>query len=245
MYKSSLSILFLLCLLCFSCKSIKVTHETQTKTTQSIELGTIGEDKIFLLEEDYNSTAIPDLTKPIKLSLSVIEFNNMSYKAFAKTNSKKQTPLTLHYADSLTEKPKFLKLEIADRVTVLETLNSKHNKDVKNYISNKKDAHLISAVSIAFNETIMNTLLKADALFLEQTANKLFVIKAYKDNVVLDSFGFNDGVVFAYKASNFCWQEDKTQQLSVVDIVESSGKCPNNSYRNAKRAQKMIDYFKL
>ncbi|WP_299363500.1 hypothetical protein [Winogradskyella sp.] len=245
MFKKHLFSLYLLICLCYNCKSISVANESQTKTTQSIELGIIGEDKLFLLEEDYNSMAIPLYTKPIRLSVSMQEFNNSSFKAFTSANNKKQQSFNISYADSLKNKPKFLKLELADRVTVLNMLNDKQNSNVKDYLRNKKNAHLISALSIALSNEKMNAILDADVLFLEQDTNKTLVLKAYQKNQVLTSLKFHDGVVFAYQASNFCWQEDDKYQLSIVDIVESTDKCPNSTYRNAKRAKKNINYFKF
>lgn len=238
--------LFLIILLGFqSCKSISVARESHTKTVQSIELGIIGEDKVFVLEEDYNNTAIPVFAQPVKISISVQDFNTSSFKAFSEANSTKVQPLSIRYTDSLASKPKFLKLEIADRVAILEALNSKDNASVTNYLGNKKDAHIISAVSMALSDSEMKSLLEADAVFLEQDGNKRHVVKAYKNNQVLSSFVFSDGVVFAYQASNFCWQEDDKYQLTIVDIVESSDKCPNGTYRNTKRAKKNVDYFKF
>lgn len=237
--------LFFVVALFISCKSISVANETQIKTSQSIELGSIGEDKQFLLEEDYNSTAIPSFDKPVKVSASVLEFNKTSFKAFSLANNKESLPLTINYIDSLDTKPRFLKLELADRVSILNALNNKENNAVKDYIKNKKDAHIISAISIAFDGEKMKSILDADALFLEQEPNKTFVLKAYKNNNVIGSFKFNEGVVFAYQASSFCWQEDDKHQLNIVDIVERTDKCPNSTYRSAKRAEKKIDYFKF
>ena len=222
-----------------------MAKEIQIKTSQSVELGSIGEDKQFLLEEDYNSTAIPFIDKPVKVSVSVLEFNKTSYKVFSIANNKKSLPLTVNYVDSLERKPRFLKLELADRVAILNALNNKENSAIKDYILNKKDAHIISAISIVLNQEKMKSILDSDALFLEQEPNKTFVLKAYKDNNVFDSFKFNEGVVFAYQASNFCWQESDKYQLNILDIVESTDKCPNSTYRSAKRAEKKIDYFKF
>ncbi|WP_412560649.1 hypothetical protein [Winogradskyella sp. MIT101101] len=235
----------LMVLLLVACKTISVSNENQTKTIHHKELGMIGEEKLFLLEEDYNSIALPIYDQPVKLKMNVIEFGKSSYKAFSKANNSKAVPIIIAYDDSLEHKPKFLKLEIADRVTVLNTINEVHNKDVKDYILNKKNAHIISAVSIALGDEKMRSVLEADALFLEQEVNKTFVLKAYKNNQIHITLKFSDGVVFAYQASNFCWLEDDRHQLEVVDIVESTDKCPKGTYRSAKRAKKKVDYFKF
>ena len=237
--------LLVLMLLLLHCKSLSISKETHTKTSQSLEIGAIGEDKIFLLEEDYNSTALPIYNNPIKINISVLNFNNSSYKAFSKANNSRTVPLQITFVDSLSEKPKFLKLEIADRVTVLNALKDPSNKDIKEYILNKKNAHIISAISLVLDDTKMKSTTDADTVFLEQDGEKNYIINAYKNSQLVSSIHFNEGVVFAYQASNFCWQENSKHQLNIVDIVESTDKCPNNSYRSAKRAKKKIDYFKF
>jgi hypothetical protein len=232
----------LICVLAFSCKSIPVQNETQTTTTQSLSLGMIGEDKLFILEEDYNSIAIPIYKEQIKISASLVDFNKSSFKAFKKANSNKAEPLQI---DTLSTDTKFLKLEIADRVAILNTLNEDQNEDVKKYLINKKDAHIISAVSIALDNEKLKFITEADALFLKQESHKTYVIKVYKNNQIVTSLSFNDGVVFAYQSSSFCWKENDRRQLEIVDLVESTDKCPNTTYRSAKRAKNKVDYFKF
>jgi hypothetical protein len=222
-----------------------VLNETQTKTTLNLELGTIGEDKLFLLEEDYNSIAIPQYNEPLKVSASVVNFNKATYSTFTNANNKKEIPLKVEYVDSLESKPKFLKLELLDRVAVLNALNSAFNEDVKAYIFNKKDAHMVWTISIVLKDEKRIAIMNSDALFLEQDGAKKYILKAYKNGDLTTSLTFSDGVVFAYQASNFCWQESDKHQIEIVDIVESSDKCPNDTYRSAKRAKKDVDYFKF
>ena len=205
-------------------------------------LGLIGEDKQFVLERDYNHTAIPVYDSPLKIQISVQHFNKSTYKAFSKATTNQNTDLAI---DSLSNKLKFLKLELSDRVSILNMLNSKRNNDIKDYIFNKKDAHIITSISMALDKNRFDELVNADEVFLATTGVKSYALKAYKKGQLQITLSFNEGVVFAYQASNFCWQENSKHQLNIVDIVESTDKCPNNSYRNAKRAKKKIDYFKL
>lgn len=232
-------------LILFNCKSISISNETQIKTSKTLELGVIGEDKVFLLEQDYNSIALPKYNEPIKVSANYLSFNKPSFKAFSEANNKKTKPLKLEYIDSLVKKPKFLKLELLDRVAVLIALNSLTNEDVKNYILNKKEAHIISAISITLDDEKMKSIADSDALFLEQDGEKKYLLRGYLEGQLKMSICFNEGVVFAYQASSFCWQENDKHQLDIVDIVESTDKCPNNSYKSAKRAKKKVDYFKF
>ena len=78
--------------LIFSCKSITIQQDMQHTTRQNIMLGTVGEQKDFVLEQDYNHTAIPKYSKPIKIQPITTEFTKATYRAFlkAKRLSKKE-----------------------------------------------------------------------------------------------------------------------------------------------------------
>ena len=55
---------------------------------------------------------------------------------------------------------------------------------------------------------------------------------------------FSETVIFAYNTSGICWRENKKHQLEIVDLVKGSG-CPTKTFKNANRAKKKINYFKL
>ena len=98
---------------------------------------------------------------------------------------------------------------------------------------------------MALDKNRLDELLNADEVFLEATGVKSYALKTYKKGQLQTVLTFNEGVVFAYQASNFCWEENDKYQLEIVDIVETSDKCPNKTYRSAKRAKKKINYYKL
>ena len=103
-------------------------------------LGVIGEDKQFVFEQDYNHTAIPQYNAPLKVQVSAQYFNMSIFKAYDKAAINQKSNFTV---DSLSNKPQFLKLDLPDRVRVLNALNSKLNNNVKYYVSNKKETHII------------------------------------------------------------------------------------------------------
>jgi len=95
-----------------------VQQEQHLKTTQNIPLGTIGEHKSFLLDRDYNHTALPKFQEPIKLKVHSVPFNKSKLKAFENAKRIQNQEVALTYIDSVKTKSRFLKLEIADRVGV-------------------------------------------------------------------------------------------------------------------------------
>jgi len=237
--------IFILVISFTSCKSISINKETQKITTQNIQLGTVGEQKSFLLEQDYNHTALPNYKTPIKVFVNALNFNKSTFKAFTNAKINQTKKVTINYVDSLEIKPKYLKLDIADRVAVLNTLNSKTNKDVFQFLKNKDESHIVTSISLALSNTDIKAVSNADEVFLEVTGIKNYALKLYKDKTVKQTILFSDSVVFSYKTSSCCWKQNDKYQLKVVDLAEGGNDCPNQSYKSSKRAKKDINYYKL
>lgn len=225
-----------------SCRTLSVQQERQMKTTQNLALGTIGVHKNFMIEQDYNFTAFPQYQSPIKVNVTRVPFNKTKIKAFENAKSAQNKAVHVKYVDSVKPKPRFLKLEIADRVAVLKSLNSTQNSDVFQFLQNKSNAHLISTLSAVFDAETAEKLSSAQQVFLEHTGINNYVLKIYYNNKEQHSIPFSEGVVFGYQISNVCWKENKKHQLEIVDLVESDDRCPLNSYRMAKKAKKKINY---
>ncbi|PWH83985.1 hypothetical protein DIS18_05405 [Algibacter marinivivus] len=236
-------LLTITCLL--SCKSISVHQEFQETTTQNIQLGTVGEQKKFLLEQDYNHTALPKYQKQVKVQVSLVDFNTSTFKIYQKAKPFQNKTIVVNYIDSIKTKPKFLKLEIADRIAILNTLNDKDNKDIFQFLKNKTEAHIITTISVVFNQETSDVLSHGEEVFLEQIGVNNYALKIYKNKIEEKTIYFNDGVVFGYQTSNACWKQDDKYQLGIVDLVENNDQCPNNTYRSAKRAKKKINYYKF
>lgn len=244
MMKSFFSICFL-GLLLFSCKTVSVQQTLQSKTTNPVTLGSIGLHRDFVLLTDYQNTAIPEYKEPVKLSVSMNAFEKATYKAFENANALQSQKVAVTYIYSLPNKPHFLHLKIADKVAILNALNDKQNMDVKNYLTNKYDAKVVSSISIVFSDTQMQTILNADNVFLTQNGRKSYELQLYKANTLLQSISFNEGVVFGYNTSGFCWQENDKHKLQLVDIVDGNRSCGPKTYKSAKTAKKNVNYYKL
>ena len=53
----------------FNCKTLSILPESQTKTIESLVLGSIGSGKSFILQKGFNDASYPSYTKPIKVSV--------------------------------------------------------------------------------------------------------------------------------------------------------------------------------
>lgn len=226
------------------CKTISIQKEAQQTTTQNMMLGVVGNQKAFFLEQDYNHVAIPDYNQPIKVQPNVIAFSKSSFSAFKSAQQTQNNTIDVNYIDSVkTNQSSFLKLEIADRVSVIKALKSKENTEVFQFLQNNNQTHIVTSISIALNQGDQDVIRNADEVFLETSGVKNYVLKAYINKALQQTIKFTDGVVFTYQTSSACWKEDSKYQLQIIDLVERNDKCPSKSYLSAKRAKKKINYF--
>tara|TARA_R110000868_G_scaffold324166_2_gene585047 strand:- start:99 stop:833 length:735 start_codon:yes stop_codon:yes gene_type:complete len=243
--KPSILIACCLLLLALSCKTINLIQTPQTNTTQQVSLGSIGSGKEFVLQKGFDNSAVPNYKAPIKLSVITRPFTKQTYKAFIKAKALQSADIAVTYIDSVPNKPKYLQLQIADKVAIITALNSEENRDVKDYLSLNTYAQVLSSMSVVFNQKDIESINNADAVFLIQNGIKTYAIQLYKNKVKTQTISFNDGVVFEYQTSYCCWQENNKHQIDIVDLVSTFSACPNNTYRSPKRSKKNINYYKL
>ncbi len=225
------------------CKTSSIFQESQTNTVQQVPLGSVGLEKDFILQQDFNNTAIPKYAEPIKLSVFIKPFTKQIHKSFLKAKVSQSANIHVNYIDSLEVKPKFVQFKIADKVTLIKALNTNTNRGVKDYLSHNKTAHVVSSISIAFSKQDLGLIQQANAIFLVENGIKNYALQLYKEGKKTELIQFSKGVVFAYKTSNCCWQETSRHQINIVDLVSEYSSCPNKTYRNSERAKKEIKLF--
>lgn len=243
--KKSFFIYLSFIVICTACKTVTVQNKQYQTTTQKVALGSIGIDETFDLEKTYSYSGIPNYIDRVKVQITPITFNKTTYKAYNSAKKLQPTSIDLTYIDSLPNKPKFLNIETSDKIELIKLLNDNSNRDIKAYFENQTNSHVVTNVSIVLNENDINDLLKADEVYIEQIGLKVVGLKLYTNNKVTRNINFNDGVVFAYRASSVCWKENAKYQLKIVDLVEGDNGCPSQTYSSAKRAKKKIDYYKF
>lgn len=239
-----LTILFFF-LLISSCKTVHIKQDQQKLTNYPVTIGSIGEDRNFVIQKDYKTTAYPGYKKQIKIETQVVPFNKATFSAFQKARALQNAKVTIAYVDSLSIKPAFLNIRLSDRVAVINNMITVVNQDTFEYIKNKEKAHIVTSISVALEAKTILEIQNADEVFLSTYGVKNYVLKLYTNKKVVKTINFNDGVIFSYKTSNFCWKQDDKYRVQIIDIVESNKSCPKKSYRSAKRANKKINYYKF
>lgn len=228
-----------------SCSTLTINQQTQRTTSKKVLLSGIGVGSELLLENKYQNTAIVLYNQPIKVLATPISFTKKTYNAFVKAREHQPTDLNIRFVDSVSQKPKFIHLQVVDKVAILEELNSDKNLEIKNYLRVKHDARMVIAISMALDSEAVNAIVEAENIFLEQIRPKMYALNLFQEKKLIRTISFDEGVVFAYKTAGFCWQENQKHRLMVVDLTNQLSICPDNTYSNAKRAEKEFDYFKF
>lgn len=228
-----------------ACRTVNVNHTNQKTIHDQVLLGSIGLVDNSLFQTDFNNSAFPEYKQPIKVNYSINDFNKKTFVAFLEANEKQGLKLNIKYVDSLKEKPKFLTLSIADKVGVLNALNYNENKDVNDYLANNVNAKIVSTISIALPQNLIDEITKSEEVFLVQDSVKNYALQLYSNGETSSKIQFNSGVVFTCQTSSFCWKENDKHQINIVDFVDRQSSCPNKTYKSAKRAKKKINYLKF
>ncbi len=236
--------LFFVIAITLSCSN-QIISPTIYSTVEQLQLGEIGEDKNYVLEKSYTHTAIPSYDQPIKVNVKQQAFSNSSFKAFEKATVHQNKKIAVNYVDSLETKPKFLKLQIADRVAVINNINNKENEDIEGYLQNKAEAHLISEVSMVFSAQQQTAILRADEVFVKTYGVKSYALHLYREGVLVDTIPFSEGISFKYGTSNFCWKEVRYSTWEIVDLVAQDERCPKGTFRFPKKDKDVNDYLKF
>lgn len=227
----------------FGCKTASIFEFSYTPTTQYVQLGNLGSSKDFILQQGYNNRGIPHYKTPIKLTITNKLFTKQNYKTFAKAKALQSANVDIKYVDSIVVKPYYVQLQIADQITLIESLNNQENKGVKGYLMGHSTANLITSVSMAFNQNDLNKIKQAEAAFLVEHGLKTYAIQLYNDGKKAEIIPFNKGVVFGYDTAYCCWQEDNKHRMQIIGLVNEFNQCPYNTYRNSKRAKKQDKLF--
>jgi len=240
------SILFYGCLLVLAtgCKTLDPIHDSRFTTQYPMTLGSIGLNKASLLQNQYTNTAIPTYKDPIKVAVITEPFTKSTFNIFKEAKASQQASLANIYHDSLKNQPRFVNLQIINRVGLITAINRDGNANIKDYMLQHPDAGVITSVSMALNPKKFDAITVADEVFLVQNGIQSYGLQLYSDKKPTQMFNFNEGVVFAYTMSHCCWQENNRHELTLVDLTDGRS-CPKNTYKDANKAQKKDDYFKF
>ncbi len=242
-YKAYCYIIFL-ALCCTGCHSIKVNHtKMHTAVTNPIALGVIGLQKGDVYASDFQVTAIPEYKTEIRVQITKENFNRTTFDTYLK--AAKGNEHKINYVDSLEAKPQFVILELLDRVALMAEIEEAHNTKTLRYIKSQKETGIVTSVSLAISQELIQELDNADVVFLKNSAYKQYQLSLVKEGETYKTIDFAKTSIFGYTLSYFCWRENDKRQITLADIIDEKSSCSKNTYRDAEKALENMNYFKL
>ena len=234
--------LFLTVILIHSCASFKAEQQTAALTFP--ELGSIIKTRGALWYSTSEQVGLPQWSAPIKVQLQQLPFNPLSYTAYAEYMANAGKINSIAYRDSLPYKPKYIRLQLLDKIRLTNELNSESNKQVMAYLENDSDCKIVTRMDFTVPETIMPFFETADNVLLKQdTFNKvqLVLVNGGKEEII----DFSQIQVFDFEYSSFCWGEDRYHKKQIENIVPVGEKCPKGTYVKPEKVKTEKSYLKF
>ncbi len=240
--KKSFNLALLLILLTYSCSTYQ--NKQQINTISIPELGSFVKNKGQLWFSSASEIGHCQWKKPLKVKLKQLPFNKVSYHQYSKYIEKSNRINSVAYVDSLPNKPKYLHLEIADKIELTSILNDKTNDKVRDYLSKDHEYKMATGISFSVEDATMPIFMTAEHMLLQQDSAKnvslIVVTKNERKKVNL-----NELEIFDFNFSSFCWGENRYHQKRIENIRSGNSKCPKGTYAKAAKIKDNSSYLKF
>ncbi|TPN87681.1 hypothetical protein [Aquimarina algicola] len=214
-----------------------------TAVKNPIALGVIGIQEKGIQFSEYQTIAFPEYKKRIRVHAVTTDFTAKTFSAYSKVS--KNDAQQVKYIDSIKRKPKFLNLELLDRITTIAELQEDYNSQTYNYLKGQQDITLVTNISMAVSQELIREIEQAETIFLKNGGYKQYQLELLKDHKTFKTILFSDTAIFAYGLSFFCWSENDKRQMILRDLVQEHSSCPKNTYQDTEKATQKTNYFKL
>lgn len=208
--------------------------------TNDATLGALIAPSGSIFTSETNTLALLPIKQPIKVTIAEKAFTKSTFKDFKR---QVKPNVSINYVDSLKTKPSYLKITIADKLNLLNTINHKGNAALRDLLSTNSNIALVTSIAIAFNKKELNTLLQAEEVFLEVYGKQSTALVVYTKGKKTAIIPFSKGCIFEYDSSHFCWQEDKGKPKIVT--VTARKRCPKDTHGSADKTKTKINYYKF
>ncbi|GMN06263.1 hypothetical protein MTsPCn5_16520 [Croceitalea sp. MTPC5] len=194
----------------------------------------------------YNAAeqiGIPKWTS-LKVEVKELPFNIESYTTYARHMHRAAKINSIPYNDSLRYKPKYIRLQVQNKIDIAHMLNDDAHGEMRDYLSLDPDHRLVTSVDLALTELEIQEFLAINGAALKKDKLNNIVLVLYMDDVER-TYQLKDLPIFDYGLSAFCWGEDQYHRLRIENIVDEDLKCPRNTYLKASKIKSDKAYLKF
>ena len=184
------------------------------------------------------------LREPLPLQVVDLPFNKQSYSQYVKYLKTSRRANTVPFNDSLPIAPRYVRLQLADRVELIKLLNEESNKALCDYIVQDEDYGLVESIDFTTTDEGLAAFFNASHVFLDQDEfGKPFMmlLKNKKQHEIY----FEDIQIFDSEILSFCWAEDRYQNKYITNLTPVGDRCPKGSAKKAIKLEKERERIKL
>lgn len=223
-----------------SCASYQ--SKLQTAAITFPELGSLINVKDNLLFESEEQIGILNFDEELLVSTMELPFNKASYTKYLNYLEKANRVNSVSYTDSMPYKPKYIRLQLLDKIALTELLNNDNNKGVRSYLENDADYKLVTSLDVTVTDELRSVLMESETILLQKdTKNKLLIYVI--NNNQKRRIDFSHLEVFDFNYVSFCWGEDRYHQKLIKALVQENESCPKNTYSRASKVKSKIKSF--
>ncbi len=233
-----------LCLLLgiWGCSSYKAKKQESFLTVP--ELASIVTARESFMYTTHEQVGVPNWETPLKVHVQELPFNKSSYTTYSMYMQRAGRINSVPYVDSLPYKPKYLRLQLLDKIALAGLLNDEINSDTRAYLEKDEAYKMVTYLDITTADDIIPLLLGAETVILEQDDYKnLYLVLLAGDQE--QQLSFYDLQVFDYGLSAFCWGENLQYRKEIQAIIEDGETCPEGTFNKASKANSEKDYLKF
>jgi hypothetical protein len=186
------------------------------------------------------TVVIPIFKQKIRVSVSIIPFNKRTYKLYAEAARHQNKVVN----DSVINKLVYVNVEIIDKVQLIKELNADYNTATSIYLQQSKENELVIQVSAFFDAIDLSNLSQAEEVYLLNNKPQKYVLELVKGGKAFAHIDLSKGATFGFSTASFCWKKEQGK-ISLANLVSSGEHCTNDTYKNVRRLDKKINYFKM
>jgi len=220
------------------------TSKQQARAINMPELGSIIQTQGSFWYATAEQVGAPHWRTPLEVQVLQLPFNKASYGTYSTYMAKASRINGIAYVDSLPYKPKYLRLQLQNKMGISVQLNEKTNANVLAYLENDTSYKLVTSLDITLPDAMLSQLLASQQVALHNDPEKGSYLLLMNGNQETELF-FSEIQPFNYGYSTFCWGEDRYHNKRVENLLSGNKACPKGTHKKAAKVSSNKSYLKF
>jgi len=234
--------ILLLFFLATACSIIK--DKQQEARLNFPHLGSLVKDKKTLWHSASEQIGFPYWEEPLTVNIKEFPFNKKTYTAYATYIQQAGKINSIAYTDSLPYKPKYIQLQLRNKIGLTHLLNTPINDAVRSYLEQDPNYGMVTTLLVTVPDAQLPVLLHTEKVLLQKDhQNHTYLV--LQNGTTQTKLQFSELQIFAIETTSFCWGKDRYGKLMIKTLLQTGAKCPKNTYRKITKMDTQKTYLKF